>query len=142
MREWLAPIERNEATRIGPLVWAACAASRTGRVYRVRSSRISSECSSAQAGQRSDCSPQHGDGASDPIGVADQAPDRHLLIMCGRVIQSSGPLHYGIVEGMDSRDNRVHNYPPGWNGAPSQDLLVIRRNHDTNVVSHDSLRWV
>ena len=48
--------------------------------------------------------------------------------MCGRVIQSSGPLRYAILEGMDVRDNRVHNYPARWNGAPSQDLLVIRRN--------------
>ena len=61
--------------------------------------------------------------------------------MCGRVIQSSGPLSYGIVEGMDMRDTRVHNYPPRWNGAPSQDLLVIRRNHETGVVSLDALRW-
>jgi hypothetical protein len=49
--------------------------------------------------------------------------------MCGRVIQSSGPLRYGSVAGMDMRD------------APSQDLLVIRRNHDTGVVSLDPLRW-
>ena len=61
--------------------------------------------------------------------------------MCGRVIQSSGPLSYGIVEGMDMHDSRVHNYPPRWNGAPSQDLLVIRRNHETGVVSLDALRW-
>jgi putative SOS response-associated peptidase YedK len=61
--------------------------------------------------------------------------------MCGRVIQSSEPLSYGIVEGMDARDSRVHNYPPRWNGAPSQDLLVIRRNHDTGKVSLDPLRW-
>jgi hypothetical protein len=45
--------------------------------------------------------------------------------MCGRVIQSSGPLRYAIVDGMNVRDSRVHNYPPRWNGAPSQDLLVI-----------------
>ena len=61
--------------------------------------------------------------------------------MCGRVIQSSGPLNYGIVEGMDARDSRVHNYPPRWNAAPSQDLLVIRRNRETGVVSLDPLRW-
>jgi class 3 adenylate cyclase/predicted ATPase len=61
--------------------------------------------------------------------------------MCGRVIQSSGPLRYGIVAGMDLRDTRVHNYPPRWNGAPSQDLLVIRRNHQTGQVSLDPLRW-
>jgi hypothetical protein len=48
--------------------------------------------------------------------------------MCGRVIQSSGPLRYATLEGMDVRDSRIHNYPPRWNSAPSQDLLVIRRN--------------
>ena len=35
--------------------------------------------------------------------------------MCGRVIQSSGPLRYAIVDGMNVRDSRVHNYPPRWN---------------------------
>jgi hypothetical protein len=24
----------------------------------------------------------------------------------------SGPLRYGIVEGLDVHDSRVHNYPP------------------------------
>ena len=61
--------------------------------------------------------------------------------MCGRVIQSSGPLRYAIFDGVDVRDSRVHNYPPRWNGAPSQDLLVIRRNHQTGAVSLDPLRW-
>ena len=61
--------------------------------------------------------------------------------MCGRVIQSSGPLRYAIVDGMSVRDSRVHNYPPRWNGAPSQDLLVIRRNHKAGEVSLDPLRW-
>jgi putative SOS response-associated peptidase YedK len=61
--------------------------------------------------------------------------------MCGRVIQSSGPLRYGIVEGLDVHDSRVHNYPPHWNAAPSQELLVIRRNHQTGEVSLDPLRW-
>jgi hypothetical protein len=51
--------------------------------------------------------------------------------MCGRVIQSSGPLRYAIVDGMNVRESRVHNYPPRWNAAPSQELLVIRRNHKT-----------
>src|SRR6266513_13484 len=61
--------------------------------------------------------------------------------MCGRVIQSSGPLRYAIVDGMNVRDSRVHNYPPRWNVAPSQELLVIRRNHQTGEVSLDPLRW-
>ena len=61
--------------------------------------------------------------------------------MCGRVIQSNAPIRLAILEGMDVRDSRVHNYPPRWKGAPSQDLLVIRRNHDTGEVSLDPLRW-
>jgi putative SOS response-associated peptidase YedK len=61
--------------------------------------------------------------------------------MCGRVIQSSGPLRYAIVDGMNVRDSRVHNYPARWNAAPSQELLVIRRNHKTGEISLDPLRW-
>ena len=61
--------------------------------------------------------------------------------MCGRVIQSSGPVRYAIVDGMNVRDSRLHNYPPRWNAAPSQDLLVIRRNHQTGEVSLEPLRW-
>jgi putative SOS response-associated peptidase YedK len=38
---------------------------------------------------------------------------------------------------MNVRDSRVHNYPPRWNDAPGQDLLVIRRNHQTGQVSLD-----
>lgn len=61
--------------------------------------------------------------------------------MCGRVIQSSGAVRYGILAGLDPRDTRVHNYPPRWNAAPSQELLVIRRNHETGAISIDPLRW-
>jgi SOS response associated peptidase (SRAP) len=56
--------------------------------------------------------------------------------MCGRVIQSSGPLRYAIVDGMNVRDSRVHNYPPRWDEAPSQELLVR-----TGEVSLDPPRW-
>jgi len=61
--------------------------------------------------------------------------------MCGRVIQSSAPIKYGIVDGLNVRDSRLQNYPSRWNGAPSQGLLVIRRNHKTGEVSLDPLRW-
>jgi putative SOS response-associated peptidase YedK len=67
--------------------------------------------------------------------------DDYIRGMCGRVVQSSGPLRYAIVDGMNVRDSRVHNYPPRWNAAPSQELLVIRRNHQTRDVSLDPLRW-
>lgn len=39
-----------------------------------------------------------------------------------------------------ARHARPH-YPPRWNAAPSQELLVIRLNHQTGEVSLDSLRW-
>jgi SOS response associated peptidase (SRAP) len=65
----------------------------------------------------------------------------YISPMCGRVIQSGGPLRYAIVDGLNVRDSRVHNYPPRWNAAPSQELLVIRRNHKMGEVSLDPLRW-
>jgi len=61
--------------------------------------------------------------------------------MCGRVIQSSGPLRYAIVDGLDVRDSRLSNYPRRWNGAPSQEFLVIRQNHKTGELSLDPLKW-
>jgi putative SOS response-associated peptidase YedK len=61
--------------------------------------------------------------------------------MCGRVIQSGGPIRYAIVDGIDGRDSRIHNCPPRWNAAPSQELLAIRRNHETGQISLDPLRW-
>ena len=33
------------------------------------------------------------------------------------------------------------NIPPRWNGAPTQDFAVIRRNPTTGVRSLDLLRW-
>src|SRR5439155_4409578 len=74
-------------------------------------------------------------------GLARALTDDYIRAMCGRVIQSGGPLRYAIVDGMNVRDSRVHNYPPRWNAAPSQELLVIRRNHQTGEVSLDPLRW-
>ena len=66
--------------------------------------------------------------------------------MCGRVFQTSRPelLALRIVEGLDPRDNRdrrFDNVPPRFNGAPSQELWVIRRNPATGERSLDLLRW-
>ena len=57
------------------------------------------------------------------------------------MIQSSGPFKLAIVRGIDVRDDPFSNYAPRYNGAPSQDLLVIRRNHNTGETSLDPLRW-
>ena len=61
--------------------------------------------------------------------------------MCGRIIQSSGPLRLGIVEGLDVSDSRLGNIPPRYNAAPSQELLVIRENHKTGDRSLDMIKW-
>jgi len=61
--------------------------------------------------------------------------------MCGRVIQSSGPLRLAIVEGLDVSDSRLGNVPRRYNAAPSQELLVIRQNHKTGERSLDLLKW-
>jgi putative SOS response-associated peptidase YedK len=42
---------------------------------------------------------------------------------------------------MNVPDSRVHNYPRRWNVAPSQELLMIRRNHSTGEITLDPLRW-
>jgi hypothetical protein len=44
---------------------------------------------------------------------------------CAGVIQSSGPLRHGIVDGLDVREARVHNFPPQWNAAPSPSRVPI-----------------
>ena len=68
--------------------------------------------------------------------------------MCGRVIQASPPDQLGlkIIDALDPRDNRVTgdpfgNVPPRYNGAPSQQLWVIRRNPQTGERSLDLLQW-
>lgn len=61
--------------------------------------------------------------------------------MCGRVIQSSGPLRLAIVEGLNVSDSRLANVPRRYNAAPSQELLVIRQNHKTSERSLDLVKW-
>jgi hypothetical protein len=31
------------------------------------------------------------------------------------------PARYAIVDGMNARDGRVHDYPPRWNAVPGQE---------------------
>jgi putative SOS response-associated peptidase YedK len=61
--------------------------------------------------------------------------------MCGRIVQSSGPLRLSIVDGLDVSDSRLGNVPRRYNAAPSQELLVIRQNHKTGERSLDLLKW-
>ena len=50
----------------------------------------------------------------------------------------SPPRH---VDGLDVTDSRMGNVPPRYNGAPSQELLVIRENHKTGERSLDLIKW-
>jgi putative SOS response-associated peptidase YedK len=59
--------------------------------------------------------------------------------MCGRVIQSSGPLRLAIVDGLDVSDSQFGNVPRRYNAAPSEELLVIRQNHKIGQRSLDLL---
>ncbi len=61
--------------------------------------------------------------------------------MCGRVIQSSGPLRLAIVDGLDVSESGMGNVPPRYNAAPSQELLVIRANQETGERSLDLIKW-
>ena len=64
-----------------------------------------------------------------PSAVVWHSTNRHLRRMCGRVTQRSGPIRYGIVDGIDVRDSRVHNYSARWNAAPSHDFLCSKARH-------------
>ncbi|HWK86603.1 MAG TPA: SOS response-associated peptidase [Xanthobacteraceae bacterium] len=61
--------------------------------------------------------------------------------MCGRIVQKSGVAGLSIVEATETRAGEGGNIPPRYNGAPGQDLLVIRRNPASGEVSMSPLRW-
>ena len=86
--------------------------------------------------------PKANSAARPQLAKADFASSSHRLAwtllrdyisgMCGRVIQSSGPLRYAIVDGMNVRDSRVHNYPSRWNAAPNRNSWSSAGNHRTS----------
>jgi putative SOS response-associated peptidase YedK len=62
--------------------------------------------------------------------------------MCGRITQKSPPdqLRLTILMGTPD-DPRVTKAKARYNGAPSQELLVIRKHPKTGVYQQDLLRW-
>ncbi len=58
--------------------------------------------------------------------------------MCGRVIQSSGPLRYAILEGMHVRDSRVHNYPSEAQSRSEEGIVLLSFSLDRtgHVLAH------
>jgi putative SOS response-associated peptidase YedK len=62
--------------------------------------------------------------------------------MCGRITQKSPPdqLRLTILMGTPD-DPRVTKAKARYNGAPSQELLVIRKHPKTGAYQQDLLRW-
>jgi putative SOS response-associated peptidase YedK len=58
--------------------------------------------------------------------------------MCGRVVQTSNPEAIRKLFGAVAP---APNAPPRYNGAPSQGLMVLRRNPDTGERTLEILRW-
>ncbi|HLK83248.1 MAG TPA: SOS response-associated peptidase [Xanthobacteraceae bacterium] len=61
--------------------------------------------------------------------------------MCGRIIQASDPIRLAILDGLDVRGHRLDNFPRRYNGAPSQEILVIRENRKTGERTLEPLCW-
>jgi putative SOS response-associated peptidase YedK len=62
--------------------------------------------------------------------------------MCGRITQKSPPGVLALTMMLGTPDDpRVSAAEPRYNGAPSQELLVIRQHPQTRVYSLDYLRW-
>lgn len=60
--------------------------------------------------------------------------------MCGRVVQKSG-LGLAIIAGTDTTDPAVRQFKARYNGAPRQELLIIRRHPDTGFPTMSAARW-
>ena len=60
--------------------------------------------------------------------------------MCGRVVQVKELASYATELGV-KLSGQLPNAPPHYNGAPSQDLLVLRRHPQTGEDRLGLLRW-
>lgn len=61
--------------------------------------------------------------------------------MCGRLLQASDLSTYAEHFRVAPDGGAVPNLPPRYNGAPTQDFLVIRRNPQTGHAQMGALRW-
>ena len=50
-------------------------------------------------------------------------------------------MDMSLVDGLDVQDRRLSNIPRRYNGAPGQELFIIRQNHETGERSLDLLKW-
>ncbi|TCT06043.1 SOS response-associated peptidase [Aquabacter spiritensis] len=61
--------------------------------------------------------------------------------MCARFAQHNGPSRYVEWFGAHWIDPVLPNAPARFNAAPTQDLLVLRRNPETGLGAFGLLRW-
>lgn len=61
--------------------------------------------------------------------------------MCGRFVQLTPPAALAALFGFDPTLSPLPNVPPRYNAAPTQDLMVVRRNPETGRRHLDLLRW-
>lgn len=61
--------------------------------------------------------------------------------MCGRIIQYRDIFAYAEHFVLDPSGTPIPNLPARYNGAPTQDFLVIRRNPSTAKAELGGLRW-
>lgn len=61
--------------------------------------------------------------------------------MCGRFVQLTPPAALAALFGVDPVHAPLPNVPPRYNAAPTQDLMVVRRNPETGRRHLDLLRW-
>jgi len=59
--------------------------------------------------------------------------------MCARVVQTFS--HEAMRRLFKVRQGDLFNAPPRWNGAPTDKLMVIRRDPETGENSLDLIRW-
>lgn len=57
--------------------------------------------------------------------------------MCGRFVAGRDPVDLAAALGVEELPERV--LPPNYNVAPTQDVSIVRRDHDTRVL--DIARW-
>jgi putative SOS response-associated peptidase YedK len=59
--------------------------------------------------------------------------------MCGRYASSRPPE---FLARLFHTVNRLPNFAPSWNIAPSQEAMVVRRHPDTGERHLDLLKWL
>ncbi|MCG5234553.1 SOS response-associated peptidase [Xanthobacter oligotrophicus] len=61
--------------------------------------------------------------------------------MCGRFVQQMPPVRAGELFDVDPALAALPNAPPRYNAAPTQDLMVVRRDPQTGARHLSLLKW-